>query len=103
MKSLIKITALIVVSIFISSANIYANQTQTISKSQYHDTSVITKKYYSNYVTETKPIEFNFEEEKYIDDITINTKYISSNLLYKKAIAVEFSFEEEEYIDDISL
>lgn len=46
-------------------------------------------------------LEFNFEEEQYIDDIPFNTDCISAQCKYEKAMSVEFNFEDEEYIDDM--
>ena len=37
----------------------------------------------------------NFSEETYIDNIPVDTKCISAQCLYQKAISVEFNFEEE--------
>ena len=45
--------------------------------------------------------EFNFEEEAYIEDIPFDTKCVSINCIYQKAIAEIFEFEEEAYVDDI--
>ncbi len=47
--------------------------------------------------------DFSFEEESYIDDIPFNTKEVSEQSKYEKAMETEFSFEDEEYIDDINL
>ncbi len=48
-------------------------------------------------------VNFNFEDEGYINDIPFGDKTISSEELYQKAIAVDYEFEEESYIDDINL
>ena len=48
-------------------------------------------------------MEYDFEEEPYINDIPFNTECIAKNCIYLKAIAVDFDFEEEAYINDIPL
>jgi hypothetical protein len=48
-------------------------------------------------------INFNFEDEEYINDIPFNDNSLTNAVDYKKAIAVDYEFEEELYIDDIPL
>jgi len=48
-------------------------------------------------------LEYDFEDEPYINDIPFNTECIAKNCIYLKAIAVDFDFEEETYIDDITI
>ena len=52
----------------------------------------------SDYSTE---MNFNMEDEDYIDDIPFNTEYTYIENKYEQAISIEFSLEEESYIDDI--
>ena len=52
-------------------------------------------------MAEQQLAEFDFEEEQYINDITIDTRCISAACFYQEAISVDFNFKEEEYIDDI--
>jgi len=46
-------------------------------------------------------LEFNYEEEGYIDDIPFETECVTLECLYHEAVSVDFEHEEEEYIDDI--
>lgn len=46
-------------------------------------------------------VEFDFEDEAYVNDIPFNTKCVSANCIYNKAILIEYEMEEESYIDDI--
>ncbi len=46
-------------------------------------------------------INFNFDEEEYINDIPFDSSFSSVELEYQKAVAVDFELEEESYIDDI--
>ena len=52
-------------------------------------------------VNEAVAVEFDFEEEAYIDDIPFDTKCVSSMCKFKKAVKVNFEMEEENYVDDI--
>lgn len=47
-------------------------------------------------------LEYNFNEESYIDDIPFNTHEIFHDIIADRKLA-EFDFEEEGYIDDISV
>ncbi len=100
MKSLIKITALIVV-VIIFSVNLNATPINFTEETYIDDIPFNTTKVYNEIITEQQLAEFDFEEEKYIDDITVNTQCISTQCLYQEAISVEFNFEEEQLIDDI--
>jgi|FLOH01.1.fsa_nt_gi hypothetical protein len=44
---------------------------------------------------------FDFEDEKYIDDIPFNTSEVILQISYENALTVDYSLSEEEYIDDI--
>ena len=46
-------------------------------------------------------LNFELEEEAYINDIPFSTEEIAANYLYEKALSETFEFEEEAYIDDI--
>ena len=72
-------------------------------KSYINDISFSTTEIYNEIITENQLTNFTLEEEQYIDDIPFNTKCISVNCLYQKAIAVEFNLVDEQYIDDIEL
>ena len=100
MKSLIKITSAIAVAI-IFSVNLNASSINFNEETYIDDIPFSTTEVYNEIITEQKLTEFNFEEEEYIDDIIVDTKCISAQCLYQKAVSVEFTFEEEQYIDDI--
>ena len=46
-------------------------------------------------------VEFDFEEEAFINDIPFDTHCVSTKCKYLQAISEEFAVEEENYIDDI--
>ena len=46
-------------------------------------------------------VEFDFEEEAYVNDIPFSTECVSAQCRYNKAIGVEYEMEEESYVDDI--
>ncbi len=46
-------------------------------------------------------VNFDFEDECYINDIPVSTVDTSSKDNFNKAISIDFKFEEESYIDDI--
>lgn len=46
-------------------------------------------------------VEFNFEEEAYINDIPFNTECVSKNCLYQKALLEIYMLDAEQYINDI--
>ena len=99
MKSLIKITIAILFSV-----NLIASPINFTEEESYiNDVPFSTSEIYNEVMAEQQLAEFDFEEEEYIDDITIDTKCISAQCLFQEAISVEFNFEEEEYIDDINL
>ncbi len=100
MKSLIKITAAIAVAI-IFSVNLNASTLNFSEETYINDIPFSTSEVYNEIITEQNLTEFDFEEEKYIDDIPVDTKCISTQCQYQKAISVEFNFEEEQLIDDI--
>ena len=102
MKSIIKITAAITIAI-IFSVNLNASPISFNEELYIDDIPFSTSKVYNEIMTEKYLAEFDFDEEDYIDDITINTRCISANCRYQKAISVEFNFEDEQYIDDIEL
>ena len=102
MKSLINITAAIAIAI-IFSANLNASQINFTEETYIDDIPFSTTEVYNEIITEQQLSEFDFEEEEYIDDIIVDTKCISTQCLYQKAISVEFNLEEEQYIDDLDL
>lgn len=46
-------------------------------------------------------IDYNFDDEAYINDIPFSTISVSEESNYNKAMDVDFEFEQESYIDDI--
>ena len=100
MKTITTITALIAIAI-IFSVNLSASASSFSEESYIDDIPFSTTEVYNEIITEQQLAEFDFEEEEYIDDIPVDTKCISTQCLYHKAISVEFNFDEEQYIDDI--
>ena len=104
MKTSIKISALIIATTITFSINLIANSTLSpTAKNVKSDTSFIVEPV--NHLTNpaNTEIEFDFEEEKYIDDIPFDTECVSANCLFNEAMNTDFYFEEEKYIDDTNL
>jgi len=62
---------------------------------------LITTEVFNNIIAEQNLTEFNFNDEAYIEDISFDTKGVTSDCLYNKAISTDFQFDEEQYVDDI--
>ena len=46
-------------------------------------------------------VDFEFEEEVYVDDIPFDTQKVAVEKIYKNALNEVFTFTDEPYIDDI--
>ena len=68
------------------------SSTNNIAKTEINNSTMETDSYL---------VEFNFEDEEYIDDIPFDTDCVTAQCKYEKAISIDFNFEEEEYIDDL--
>ena len=55
----------------------------------------------SNNTVSPLSVDFNFEEEEYVNDIPFNTKCVSAICKYEKAMSKTYILEEEAYVDDI--
>lgn len=103
MKTLAKITSLILTLTVLFTINLVASGFELSEESYIDDIPFSTKEVYDDILAKKNLAEFNFEEEEYIDDIPFDTECISANCLYKKAILIEFDFEDEAFIEDIDL
>ena len=56
---------------------------------------------FNDIVAEYNLSEFTFEDEEYINDICFDTRCVTIDCLYTKAVSVDFQLEEEQYVDDI--
>ncbi len=98
MKTLTKKSNLILALIVLLSTYLFASasiinistNTDAVSMAIYNSVSE-----YNNAIS----VEFNFEEEEYINDIPFDKQCTDSS--YEKAMSVDFTLDEELYIDDI--
>ncbi len=103
MKTLVKITSLIVTLTILFSFNLSAALYTFTDEAYIDDIPFNTNEIYNDILAEQNLPEFNFEEEYYISDIPFNTECVTTDCLYEQAVSVDFNFEEEEFINDMEL
>jgi len=99
--NMIKYTLVFLAILFVSTY-VEASTNFGLAIGEYKDCSSIkTANYTSLNYDKAFAINFNFDEEDYINDIPFNTDSISDEYIYLNAIIENFEMEEESYIDDI--
>ena len=99
--NMIKYTLAFLAIIFVSTY-VGASTNFGLSIGEYKDCSSIkTANYISLNYNKALAVNFNFDEENYVNDIPFNTDSISAEINYLNAITENFEMAEESYIDDI--
>ncbi|MFK5855074.1 MAG: hypothetical protein QM503_03010 [Bacteroidota bacterium] len=102
MKTKIKKYTLAFLAVIMVSTYVEASTNFGIAIEEYKDcSSVKTANYASLNYDKALAVNFNFDEENYVNDIPFSTNVISSEYNYLNAISEDFEMKEESYINDI--
>ncbi len=101
MKTLTKSTLAILIALFLSTNNMFADGFE-IEKENYIDDIPFNTEKIANQTILENAINQDFTMDKEsVNDIPFNTFDIASHKLYELAMAKEFSMVEEAYVEDI--